>query len=260
MASFRILKAFNDEGLRAYAGVKTRIGRNCLEHFSGDSLADRIVRELAHERALPVKEVVEAFEFFAVARKYLRRVDAVVDLCSGHGLAGILFGVFERRVGRVVLCDRRRPDHFEHVLRATTKVAPWLAEKVEYREGTLAKLRDGLPAGSAVLGVHACGRLTDDCLEIGAGLGGPVAVLPCCRAHAQNSAPAGLRAALGEDVAYDVHRTYAMEARGYSVRWREIPLEITPMNRVLIAVPRGRAVGAESETEPVSSATILGAE
>ena len=238
MAAFRLLRAFNDESLRTYAGVKTRIGRNCLPHFPAETLADRLVRALAHERALPIKEVVEAFEFFAVTRKYLRRTSTIVDLCSGHGLAGILFGAFERRTERVILCDKRKPDHFEHVLRATTKVAPWLAEKIEYREGTLANLRTDLPPGSAVLGVHACGGLTDQCLDIASDLEGPVAVMPCCRAHAQNSAPPGLRAALGEDVAYDVDRTYAMEARGYNVRWREIPAEITPMNRVLIAVRR----------------------
>lgn len=238
MTDFRILRVFNDEGLRAYAGAKSRVGRNCLPHFQADTLADRIVRELTHERALPLKEVTEAFEFFAVARKYLRRAETVVDLCSGHGLAGILFGAFERRVQRVILCDRRKPEHFAHVWRATTKAAPWLVDKIQYREGTLEKLRAELPIESAVLGVHACGTLTDTCLEIAADLGGPVAVMPCCRANAQNTAPQGLRAALGEDVAYDVDRTYAMETRGYRVRWREIPSEITPMNRVLIAVRR----------------------
>ena len=90
-----------------------------------------------------------------------------------------------------------------------------------------------------MLGVHACGTLTDTCLEIATELGGPVAVMPCCRAHAKSPAPMGLRAALGEDVAYDVDRTYALEARGYGVRWREIPAAITPMNRVLIGVPGG---------------------
>ena len=45
-------------------------------------------------------------------------------------------------------------------------------------------------------------------------------------------------AALGADVAYDVDRTYKMEAMGLRVRWRDIPDAITPMNRVLIGVPR----------------------
>jgi hypothetical protein len=86
--------------------------------------------------------------------------------------------------------------------------------------------------------VHACGKLTDDCLDIARRLGGPAAVLPCCRSKRCNPAPLGLRAALGDDVAYDVQRTYTMEAAGHRVRWRSIPEVITPMNRVLIASAR----------------------
>lgn len=247
MTDFRLLRVFNEDGVRGYAGSKTRIGRNSLVYFPGDSLVDKLVTELAHERALPIKEVTEAFEFFAVVRKYLRRTPTIVDLCSGHGLAGILFAVFERRTREVVLCDRRRPEHFEHVWRACTRVAPWIESKVRYVEGTLAQTRGTLTPGSAVLGVHACGTLTDTCIEVATELEGPLAVMPCCRANARNTAPQGLRQALGEDVAYDVDRTYRMERSGYRVRWREIPPAVTPMNRVLIAVPRGPAAASDPD-------------
>jgi hypothetical protein len=238
MTAFRLLRAFNDDALRDYAGVKARIGRNTLPYFAGDTLAERLVRELAHERALPIKEVVEAFEFFAVVRKYLARAPTVADLCSGHGLAGLLFAVFERRTDRVLSCDKRRPACYEKVRRACARAAPWIEGKVHYLEGELSRTRASLPAGSAVVGLHACGTLTDTCIEIGLETGGPFAVMPCCRAKARNTAPAGLRQALGEDVAYDVDRTYTIERRGHRVRWREIPESVTPMNRVLIAVPR----------------------
>jgi len=211
MTAFRLLRVFNDGELRAYAGSKVRIGRNTTPYFQGDSLADELVRALADERALPIKEVVEAFEFFAVVRKYLRRTPTIVDLCSGHGLAGLLFAVFERRTAEVVLCDRRRPANFDAVWRACAGVAPWIEPKVRYLEGPLQQTRASLAAGSAVLGVHACGTLTDACLEIARDLGGPAAVMPCCRANARNGAPQGLRQALGEDVAYDVERTYRLE-------------------------------------------------
>ena len=130
--------------------------------------------------------------------------------------------------------------------RALLRAAPWVEEKVRYVEGTLERTRDSLPEGSAVLGVHPCGTLTDTCLDIAADLGGPFGVMPCCRTHAVSRAPRGLQAALGADVAYDVQRTYALEARGYDVRWREIPAAITPMNRVLIGVPKAARAGAES--------------
>ena len=230
-----MLRVFNQDKVRGYAGSKTRIGRNALPLFPGDSLADKLVVELARERALPIKEVAEAFEFFAVVRKYLRHSTAIADLCSGHGLAGLLFAVYERRTTEVFLCDRRKPAHFEHVWRACCRVAPWIEDKVRYLEGDLRR-GDALPDQCAVLGVHACGTLTDLCIDIGTRTGGSLAVMPCCRANARNTAPEGLRQALGEDVAYDVERTYAMERNGYRVRWREIPSVITPMNRVLIAV------------------------
>jgi hypothetical protein len=237
MTSFRLLRAFNQDHLRPHANSKTRIGRNWLPEFPGDNLFERLVRELAHERALPIKEVAEAFEFFAVTRKYLRR-EVVVDLCCGHGLAGILFAAIERKTQQVLLCDRRRPENFDAVWRAAVKVAPWIADKVRYVEGELSDTRKTLPPHCGILGVHACGAVTDLCLEIAADQGGPVAVMPCCRSHAHSQAPEGLSAALGADVAYDVDRTYTMEAKGYRMRWREIPSAITPMNRLLIGVPR----------------------
>jgi len=237
MIPFRLLRAFNDEKVRGYAGAKARIGRNSLPYFQGEGRVDRLVRELAHERALPIKEVVEAFEFFGVTRRYLRE-PVIADLCSGHGLAGILFAVFERRTERVLLCDRRRPQNFEDVWRAVIRAAPWIADKVQYVEGAIEKTSASLEPGTAVLGLHACGRLTDTCLETAVRLGGSVAVMPCCRSHRLTTAPPGIREALGGDLAYDIDRTYAMEARSYRVRWREIPEEITPMNRILIAVPR----------------------
>ncbi len=237
MTAFRLLRAFNQDHLKPAASSKTRIGRNWYTEFTGENLVERLVLALADERALPIKEVTEAFEFFAVTRKYLRG-EVVVDLCCGHGLAGILFAAIERRTEKVLLCDRRKPDHFENVWRATTRVAPWIVDKVRFVEGDLGATRATLPPKSSVLAVHACGAKTDLCLEIAADLGGPVAVMPCCRDHSESGAPDALSAALGADVAYDVHRTYAMEARGLRVRWREIPSAITPMNRVLIGVPR----------------------
>ncbi len=238
MASFRILRAFNQEQARAYAGVKTRIGRNSLPFFQGDGLVNRLVRELALERALPVKEIVEAFEFFAVARPYLRKNPVIADLCSGHGLAGILFAVLERRTDKVFLCDRRQPKNFDDVWRAATRVAPWIEDKVRYIEGPIERTRVDLAPGTAILGLHACGQLTDTCFDIATTLRGSAAVMPCCRSHRLTSAPPALREALGGDMAYDIDRTYSLEAKGYRVRWREIPAEITPMNRILIAIPR----------------------
>ena len=48
----------------------------------------------------------------------------VADLCCGHGLAGLLFAIFEREVERVHLVDRERPASADLILQAAADVAP----------------------------------------------------------------------------------------------------------------------------------------
>jgi len=87
------------------------------------------------------------------------------------------------------------------------------------------------------MGVHACGKLTDQCLDIATELNSRVAVMPCCYGTHHMRGPEVLERMLGGHLAVDVDRTYRMEARGYRVDWQCIPEAITPMNRILVAVP-----------------------
>ncbi|MFT7633794.1 MAG: hypothetical protein ACI87E_004852, partial [Mariniblastus sp.] len=82
---------------------------------------------------------------------------------------------------------------------------------------------------------HACGILSDLCIEIAIKSGGPIAILPCCYPKSACEAPLALQNALGLAKAFDVDRTYRLEAAGYQVRWAEIPAAITPMNRIIYA-------------------------
>lgn len=232
----RFLREFDGPELRHLVRSRSKGGRPCRAHFEGPGLRDRLVRALLEAQALPVKELIEAFEFFAVVRKHLK-TPRILDLCAGHGLAGLLFAVFERRVEEVVLFDAVRPPSFDAVREAVGRAAPWAADKARYVEGSLKRPPAEL-TGGAVLAVHACGALTDRCLDLAIDGRLPVAAMPCCRSHARNSAPKALRLALGEDVARDVDRTYRLEAAGYFVRWREISSRVTPENRVLIGIPQ----------------------
>ncbi len=237
MPGFRLLDGFNAPELARHAGSRTRIlNTAAAAYFDSDRLADRLFRALASLRTVRIKELVEAFEFYAVARKHVR-AGTIVDLCCGHGLVGLLFAAFDRDVHRVLLNDRRQPQSFETIFACVAETVPRVADRVSFLEGSLDAARAATPRGAGVVAVHACGSLTDDCLDVALEARGPVAVLPCCRSKARNPAPRSLRRALGNDVAYDVHRTYRLEDRGYRVRWGEIPAEVTPMNRVLSAVP-----------------------
>jgi len=240
MTAFRLLRALAplDDGRRA--GHSGNVDERSLRWFPGDGLAPRFARALARRRAVPMKELAEAFEFFAAVRKDLRAAE-LADLCAGHGLVGALFALHERRLERVHLVDRRTPPNRAAVLEAAAEVGPWVRETLVEHEAPLAALAGRLPAGTAVAAVHACGLRTDRCLDLALELGGPVALMPCCHSHRRCESSPALARALGHEVAIDVARTYRMEAAGLRVRWTEVPEVITPRNRVLVGRPPRRS-------------------
>lgn len=237
---FRFLKQFNAPPFAKKIACRDRLRESDQRWFPGDYLSSVFARALCQQRAVPFKEVLESFEFFACVRKHAA-AECVADLCCGHGLVGILFAMFERKVEQVLLLDKVRPASFDLVLATATEVAPWIADKVHYVVSTLEQAPQHLEHGSSIVGVHACGRRTDQCIELAIATEGPVAILPCCRGHRLYPSPPCLKQVLGGDVAIDVDRTYRLYHAGYHVRWDHIPAEITPMNRVLVGTPPASA-------------------
>ena len=211
-------------------------------HFGSDSLQDTLIRAIADQRILSIKEVMETFEFFARTRKTTKAA-CVADLCCGHGLLGLLFAVFERKVARVVLLDKLEPESRAKLIAVVSGVAPWVAEKVQSFEAKLDAAPELLPEKCSVVSAHACGVLSDQCIDIAIKVEGRLAILPCCYPKASCNAPLAIQAAFGLKAAYDIDRTYRLTSAGYLVRWMEIPEAITPMNRILIA--------RKPESEPI---------
>jgi hypothetical protein len=196
------------------------------------------------------KEYFEACEFYLRTRKRLRH-RAMLDVCCGHGLAGLLFAAFEPCVESLVLVDHHKPESFGSVLAAVASVAPWTAAKVSFVKDDLCHTEayahlllptstpsagpvqsalssppsslstssssspivpslalptklssssrfptqhkknpyadsQGRPSaakfsgGVGVLGIHACGRRTDEIIDLACSLRAAVAVMPCC--------------------------------------------------------------------------------
>ncbi|REK11487.1 MAG: methyltransferase domain-containing protein [Acidobacteria bacterium] len=232
---FLMLRRFDCEAPVA-PGSRSRLRPGDARWFRGDGLAERLARELCAQRALPLKELVEAYEFFARVRRRVRAA-TVCDLCCGHGLVGVLYALFERKVDEVVLVDRRRPESWPRILEADRRAAPWVEPKLRWEVATLERAAPSLPEGAALIAVHACGLRTERVIKLAIERRAPVGLLPCCRPHRRHPAPLSLQRALGADLAIDVDRTYTLERAGYRVRWDAIPASITPMNRVLIGVP-----------------------
>jgi hypothetical protein len=207
LIGFRGLRQFNKDGGRKICGLKRRMSltqgydRSTSPWFDGDSLTDRLARALAKREAIDMKEFVESFEFFSHARhkRYGINKGVVVDLACGHGLSGLLFAVFERSVERVILVDRGKPDCFEKIFEAVLEVAPWVKEKAvlrfdvdimllaadpDYLASVLDSRNEGTVADGnskvGLLGVHACGHITDLCMDIAIQVGASIALMPCC--------------------------------------------------------------------------------
>lgn len=233
---FRYLRQFNSPEFAKKASCRDRLRQSDSRWFPGDYLSSVFARKLCERRALPFKEVLESFEFFACVRNRIR-CTSVADLCCGHGLVGILFAMFERDVENVCLLDKVRPKSFDLILGAAQAVAPWTAAKINYVESPLKQTLRHVESGTAILGVHACGARTDKCIEHAISLRSTIALLPCCRRHRLHDSPECLKNVLGGDVAIDVDRTYRLHAAGFRVRWDRISPQITEMNRVLIGQP-----------------------
>ena len=93
-----------------------------------------------------------------------------------------------------------------------------------------------LERGDLVVSVHACGGLTDLVLERAMAIGARVAVLPCC--HDLDKADlGGLQGWLEGTLAMDVMRAERLRQAGYRVMTQQIPGDITPKNRLLMAEP-----------------------
>jgi hypothetical protein len=235
-ATFKAFPHLNKMPVEFISRSRVMLGDIADKHFGGDVFTHKIVRALGETRVIGLKEVLESFEFYARVRRRIRS-EHVADLCCGHGLVGMLFAVLQRGVHKVTLMDVRRPENFDVVLNAVASVAPWVAEKVTYAECKVDEMGERLSPGTSILGVHACGGLTDQCLRIARELNSRVAVMPCCYGNNHMHGPKVLERMLGGLLAVDVDRTYRMESHGYTMDWQFIPQAILPMNRILVGEP-----------------------
>ena len=233
--TFKFFPSLNHQQDLSWASSRNSLSSAFAEtRFGSDSLPDRLVRAITDDRVIPIKEVLECFEFVARIRKDLRS-QHMADLCCGHGLVGILLALFERKVQTVMLVDRKEPPSFKKLLACLLPIAPWIAEKVTFQQSRLDHM-DKLPMGTSIVSAHACGLLTDQCIQLAIERQGNIAVLPCCYPKRSCPAPTALQREFGQERAFDIDRTYRLEYAGYTVRWTTIPAEITPMNRILMGM------------------------
>jgi hypothetical protein len=212
---------------------KARLTTRDLPRFAGATLFDRAARAICGAGCLPRKELYEAWE---VARRVRRlfRGGRVVDLGGGHGVLAGLMMLLDDTSAEAIVVDRALSPSSATLHRVLSDAWPRLAQRVTFVSTDIADVE--IRPSDVVVSAHACGTLTDRVLELAAGAGARVAVLPCC--HDLQACDTGsLTGWIDGDMAIDVMRAVRLEARGYRVWTQTIPETITPKHRLLIGAP-----------------------
>ncbi|KAK1743632.1 hypothetical protein QTG54_005229, partial [Skeletonema marinoi] len=100
-------------------------------------------------------------------RCYRRSIDGVKDLCSGHGLTGMLFAACNppgrlKASMRVLLVDQSEPQSHSILRDLISEVCPW-ADLDDYVTKSLSDV--ATDEASIIISTHACGSLTDDVIR-----------------------------------------------------------------------------------------------
>jgi len=212
---------------------KNRLTDKLLGQFPGEALFDRIARAVCRAGCLPRKELYEAWE---VARRVRRRFRGgrVIDLACGHGLLAHLLLLLDDSSPHALGIDLCIPASAARLAAVLEEDWPRLSGRVLLQQANLETVQ--LERNDLVVSVHACGNLTDLVLERAMAARARVAVLPCCHDLKMGDL-GGLQGWLDGALAMDVMRAERLRSAGYRVITQQIPGDITPKNRLLLAEP-----------------------
>jgi hypothetical protein len=212
---------------------RSRLTLHDAQRFEGDTLFDRVARSLCAAACVPRKELYEAWE---VARRARRRFRGgrVLDLACGHALVAQLMLLLDDSSPVALAVDSKLPPSAARVAQRLSLDWPRLAGRVSLVEAELASIE--AQGDDILVSCHACGRLTDDVIDMALAARAKLVVLPCCQSTAKCDL-GGLAGWLDPALAIDVTRAGRLRAAGYSVHTQTIPSQITPKNRLLLAEP-----------------------
>lgn len=214
-------------------GSSNRLTRHDLDRFAGTTLFDRIARVICEVECLPRKELFEAWEVGRRTRR-LFRGGRVVDFCAGHGLLAAVMLLLDDSSAQAMVVDTSTPQSATAIHEALIRTWPRLDGRISRVEADIEAVP--LSPGDVVVSSHACGVLTDRIIGRATASGARLAVLPCC--HDLETCVRGpLAGWLDGPLAVDVMRAVGLEQRGYRVWTQQIPVAITPKNRLILASP-----------------------
>ncbi|MCK9997317.1 MAG: methyltransferase [Candidatus Krumholzibacteria bacterium] len=199
-------------------------------HFGGDTLFARVARAVCEAECLPRKELFEAWETAKRIRRKMRG-GPIVELAAGHGLLSAILILLDDSTETATCVDIQRPPSHEKILASLEKQWPRIKGRVRYVEGRIEEAK--IPIGALLASVHACGRLTDQVLDLAINSRNRVAVLPCCH-DLETCDTGGLAGWMDGPLAVDATRVARLREAGYRVQTLKIPEDVTPKNRLIL--------------------------
>lgn len=214
-------------------GSGNRLTLHDLARYPSDSLFDTLARVVCQAGCLPRKELYEAWEVAKRVRRLLRG-GRVLDLAGGHGLLAQALLLLDDSSPEAVVVDTDVPASAPKLQAALVGRWPRLGGRITFASLPLTEV--AVRGDDLVVSCHACGPLTDQVLARAVSGRARVAVLPCC--HDARTCDAGaLGGWLDGPLAIDVMRATRLAAHGYQVWTQQIPADVTPKNRLLLAAP-----------------------
>lgn len=158
----------------------------------------------------------------------------VVDLACGHGLLAHIMLILDDSSAEGLAVDQTLPKNSAILSQSIIEKWPRLKGRIRYEQNRIENIQ--LKSDDIIVSAHACGRLTDQVLDMAVNARARVGVLPCCHDGA-NCETNGLEAWMDISLAIDSVRVCRIQSQGYKVYVQQIPNSITPKNRLILARP-----------------------
>lgn len=218
--------------------------------FPSDSLFDQFARIVCKVTVIPRKEVFETWAMALYVHHYFPTAKRIADLACSHGLLSwalllLAYDDSEMESRRSVVCvDIHMPKSAEKIAGAMLERWPHFEDDWDYVEGHLEAVQ---PDSSTLLvGIHACGLLSDKIISLAIGGNASLALVPCCHSKkclsteqklvfANTTGHTSPVACLSEIV--DKSRIERLRKAGFQVEEALIPKVFTPKNRIILALP-----------------------
>lgn len=208
-----------------------------------DEAIDSRIRQAVLDSNIAGKEFYEVQGFYKKVKpmffdyfnlKKGDSLDCYIDFCSGNGLNG-LYWLAQGAAKRVIFVD---PNYNYKFLELRDKLN--LDASAMCCCGSIYGAMDSILSAEtkAITAIHACGSLTENLIDSAKTLDIPFAVMPCCYEFRKGEIIGAevLEHFSAKSECMDIARIIDLTNSGWTPYVREIPKNITEMNRIIIGL------------------------